>query len=133
MKNNTSRRAFINKTATLAKGLSMGFQTYSMGKNLVISGANDKIRMGYIGIGNRGSQLLAEFMKNKDVEIVALCDVYEPYLLRDRSKVDTKYLTDMAGQVPKMGENFPLSQPCTRIIESFLKTSISEIRKLVFN
>lgn len=47
-------------------------------------------------------------MQNKDVEIVALCDVYEPYLLRDRSKVDPRYLADRAGNVPKMGEKFPV-------------------------
>jgi len=32
--------------------------------------------------------------------------IYIPYLLRDRSKVDQRYLKDMPGQVPKMGEKF---------------------------
>jgi predicted dehydrogenase len=63
--------------------------------------------MGFIGIGNRGSQLLDQFMLNADCEVAALCDIYEPYRLRDRSKVDPRYLQMMEGQIPKMGEKFP--------------------------
>jgi predicted dehydrogenase len=43
-------------------------------------GANDRIRVGFIGVGNRGDQLLDSFLPHKDCEVVALCDVYEPYL-----------------------------------------------------
>ncbi len=49
--------------------------------------ANDKVRMGFIGVGNRGSQLMHLFMMHPDVEVAALCDVYEPFLTRDFSKV----------------------------------------------
>lgn len=37
----------------------------------------DKIRVGVVGLGQRGSQLLETLMAIKDVEIVALCDAYE--------------------------------------------------------
>jgi len=37
-------------------------------------GANDKIRVGFIGVGNRGSQLLKLFMNQPDCEVAALCD-----------------------------------------------------------
>ncbi|MEW6237202.1 MAG: Gfo/Idh/MocA family oxidoreductase [Candidatus Omnitrophota bacterium] len=70
-------------------------------------GANDRIRMGFIGVGNRGSQLLSSFMKNGDAEIAALCDVYEPYLQRDRSRVDKDWLDALGERIPKMGESFP--------------------------
>lgn len=70
-------------------------------------GPNDKIRVGFIGIGNRGSQLLGFFMKQPDCEVAALCDIYEPYLLRDRSKVDKIYLEDRPERIPEMGEKFP--------------------------
>jgi predicted dehydrogenase len=66
-------------------------------------GANARIRMGFIGIGNRGSQLLKLFMQNPAVEIAALCDVYEPYTTRDRSRVHQRYLD--LGKVPSMGED----------------------------
>ena len=44
--------------------------------------ANDKIRLGFVGLGGMGTGLLNIFRKFPDVEIVALCDVYEPHLLR---------------------------------------------------
>jgi predicted dehydrogenase len=47
-------------------------------------GPNDKVRLGFIGVGNRGGQLLASFAKHADAEVTVLCDVYEPY--RQRAK-----------------------------------------------
>jgi predicted dehydrogenase len=38
-------------------------------------GANDRIRLGFIGVANRGGQLLDAFLTHKDIEVVALCDV----------------------------------------------------------
>ncbi|QEL20976.1 Gfo/Idh/MocA family protein [Limnoglobus roseus] len=52
-----------------------------------VLGANDKVRLGVIGVGNRGDQLLDAFTVNLDCEIVALCDVYEPYLPAANKKV----------------------------------------------
>ena len=111
MKNtkNTSRREFIAKTGIAAAGVVLGTPTLSAASYNRIMGANDKIRTGFIGIGNRGSQLLNLFMTQPDLEVAALCDIYEPYLLRDRSKVDPRYLKDRPGQVPKMGEPFPVT------------------------
>jgi predicted dehydrogenase len=63
--------------------------------------------MGFIGVGNRGSQLLNLFMQHSDCEVAALCDVYEPYTTRNREQVDARYLKTMNGQVPKMDEKFP--------------------------
>jgi predicted dehydrogenase len=43
-------------------------------------GANDRIRLAFIGVGNRGDQLLDGFLPHSDAEVVGICDVYEPYL-----------------------------------------------------
>lgn len=40
--------------------------------------ANDKIGIGLIGCGGMGRVDLADFQSNTDVDIVAVCDVYEP-------------------------------------------------------
>ena len=45
-----------------------------------VLGANRRIRLGFIGLGNRGDQVLDAFLPHKDAEIVALCDLYQPYL-----------------------------------------------------
>ena len=75
----------LKKLQPTTVGVAAGLNTFSSSEKARVFGANDKIRVGFIGIGNRGSQLLALFMKEPDCEVAALCDVYEPYLLRDRS------------------------------------------------
>ena len=91
MKNyKSSRRNFIKTAAVGTAGLTIGLNTYCSSTGAAAIGPNDKIRVGFIGIGNRGSQLLTLFMQNPDCEIAALCDTYKPYMLRDRSKVDPR-------------------------------------------
>ena len=63
-----NRRTFVAATALTAASYSR------------ILGANDTIRLGFIGVGNRGDQLLDAFLVHKDCTVAALCDVYEPYL-----------------------------------------------------
>jgi predicted dehydrogenase len=53
-------------------------------------GVNERIRLGFIGVGNRGSQLLDAFLKHSDMDVVALCDVFEPYLARANEKLARK-------------------------------------------
>jgi len=104
-KKNTTRREFISRSTLAAGGLAIGLNSITApvsGKNL---GANEKVRVGFIGVGNRGSQLLKRFMANKDVEVAAFSDVYKPYLTRNRLEVSKRFLE--SGMVPPMGESFP--------------------------
>jgi predicted dehydrogenase len=108
MKNQT-RRIFLKNAAVLTAGIAAGTngaKAFTSPVSNRVLGANDKIRMGFIGIGNRGSELLGLFMKQPDCEITALCDIYEPYLHRDRSKVDSRWLEIYTDKIPKMGEPF---------------------------
>jgi len=105
--NKTSRRAFLTQTGMITAGITLGANQVSAFSNGRIMGANSKIRVGFIGVGNRGTQLLQLFMDQPDCEIAALCDIYEPYIWRDRSKVDPRYIQDMPYQIPEMGEVFP--------------------------
>ena len=107
MSEKESRRSFIAKTTVAAAGVSMGIPAISASNASRIIGANDKIKMGFIGIGNRGSQLLRMFMQYDDVEVTAFCDVYQPYVSRDRSKVSSRYLEELNGRIPQLGEKFP--------------------------
>ncbi len=45
-----------------------------------VLGANDRIRMGYIGIGNRGDQVHEAFLEHGDAQTVAVCDLREDYM-----------------------------------------------------
>jgi len=51
----------------------------ALSANRVI-GANDRVRVGFIGLGNRGDQVLSAFLEHKDCEVAAICDIYPPYL-----------------------------------------------------
>ena len=69
----TDRRKFIKTTAaTLGFGLA-ALQTPT--SKAQILGANDKARLAFVGLANRGGQLLASFKKSPDLKIAAFCDV----------------------------------------------------------
>jgi predicted dehydrogenase len=64
-----TRRNFV-RAATAASALSYGR----------ILGANDRVRMGFIGLGNRGDQVHDAFLEFGDSQTVAICDLREDYL-----------------------------------------------------
>jgi predicted dehydrogenase len=103
----TTRRDFIAKTGIVATGVSLGASPLTAASYNRVIGSNDKVNMGFIGIGNRGSQLLGSFMKQQDVRVAGFCDIYEPYLLRNRSLVDPRYIKNLGSQIPTLGETFP--------------------------
>jgi len=45
-----------------------------------ILGANDRVRMGYIGLGNRGDQVHDAFLHHGDSQTSAVCDLRDDYL-----------------------------------------------------
>ncbi|HYP12656.1 MAG TPA: Gfo/Idh/MocA family oxidoreductase, partial [Bryobacteraceae bacterium] len=63
-----SRRNFIGKMAS-------GLATTIAAPGTVL-GANDRVRLGIIGAGDRGTQLVREALSLPNTEFVAFCDVY---------------------------------------------------------
>ena len=45
-----------------------------------ILGANDRVRVGYIGLGNRGDQVHDAFLEHGDQQTVAVCDLRDDYM-----------------------------------------------------
>ena len=43
-------------------------------------GANERIQVGFIGFGLIGGQHVHDFKNQKDVDLAAMCDVYQPRL-----------------------------------------------------
>jgi predicted dehydrogenase len=62
-----SRRAFSGAALTAA--------SYSR-----ILGANDRVGVGYIGLGNRGDQVHDAFLEYSDQQTVAVCDLRDDYM-----------------------------------------------------
>ena len=55
-----------------------------------VLGANERIRVGFIGVANRGRQVMDGFLQQADAEIVALCDIDQPTLQKANSTLDNK-------------------------------------------
>ena len=69
-----TRRDFIKRAA---QGTAAGL-AFSAARPAVA--ASDKVRVGVIGPGHQGRGDTRDFVRQPDVEVVAVCDVYEPNL-----------------------------------------------------
>ena len=85
------RRSFLNRTAAVAVGAAALRGTALSYSRIV--GANDRIALGHIGIGNRGSELdwIASRLKEEhNVEMIAVCDLWRVNCEKAMAK-NTKY------------------------------------------
>ena len=85
MREDITRRAFTQATAATALSVAAATRPAARAANIV--GANDRIRLGFIGVANRGGQLIDGFTAHKDIEVVAVCDVDTQTLAKARDKV----------------------------------------------
>ncbi|MGB9618910.1 MAG: Gfo/Idh/MocA family oxidoreductase, partial [Armatimonadota bacterium] len=81
-----SRREFIRKAGTATAGVVAGSM---MGGRLLaqaapapgrVIGANDRINIGFVGVGGMGSghvNMVKQLSQDQNVQIVAVCDVWE--------------------------------------------------------
>ena len=53
-----------------------------------MTGANDRVRLGFIGLGNRGDQVLSAFLSHKDAEVVATDGNVLRSLVQPQRRVD---------------------------------------------
>ena len=95
-----TRRSFIRASALAATAATLGARRARGAERA--TPPSDRVRMGFIGVGNRGAYLLDRFVEQPDVELVAVCDVYEPYASRRLSAVDPRWVA--TGRTPRRGE-----------------------------
>ncbi|OYP28866.1 Gfo/Idh/MocA family protein [Rhodopirellula sp. MGV] len=76
-----NRRQFTTGTITAAAALAANHST---------AAASERIRVGVIGVANRGGQLIDAFLPHSDCEIVAVCDVDSNTLGKAVNKLDGK-------------------------------------------
>ena len=99
MRHRVSRRDFSRTALATAAAGSIAAPASAGG----IVGANDRVTIGCIGVGNRGVQVLNAFCAHKDAQVVALSDVYEPYLQGKYGQIDPRF--------KDLGKRIPTSQP----------------------
>jgi predicted dehydrogenase len=88
MEKKLDRRSFLSQTASVVAGSALASTALSYSR---IVGANDRIALGHIGIGNRGNGLHMMASQLKDtfnVETVAVCDLWKQN--RERAVANTQ-------------------------------------------
>ena len=81
-----NRRSFLNQSAAALAGTALSYSR--------VQGANERISLGHIGIGSRGSELawIASQLKDKkNVEMTAVCDLWKVNRERAAAKASTAY------------------------------------------
>ena len=78
--NDQTRRTFM-KQAALGTAAVLAYPTST------VLGANDRVRLGMIGVGDRGNDLLGQVRSVHGVELVAMADVYSRRRDQANSKV----------------------------------------------
>ena len=87
------RRDFLKKLAVTVGGASLMAELpwwSSLRADPVGGSPSERVRLGVIGVGTRGTLLLAHLLRTPGVEVVALCDDYEPHLSRGLAQAGGK-------------------------------------------
>lgn len=87
------RRDFLRNLTVLSAGITLAGSR--------IFGANEKVNLGFIGLGNRGDQVLDAFLVCSDAQVTAVCDLYQPYIDFACKKVSEKH-----GNTPKQFKDY---------------------------
>ena len=78
----------MNNRRGFLKSASAGLLSAAVYQNII--GANDRVRVGFIGIGLIGKRHLLDFLAQPDVEVAAISEVYEPRLREGIATVSEK-------------------------------------------
>ncbi len=80
---NIDRRTFAKASAA---ALAISTATTSSSS----AAANERVRVAFSGVGNRGNQVLDAFVAQPDIEIVAICDVDQSHLAKTNARLKKK-------------------------------------------
>ncbi len=98
-KSSVNRRDFVKGAAAVGASLGMAGQVFAQTPttNRVL-GANDRIQVGVIGVGGRGSYVARQFStvgkQDSSCQIVAVCDVYQKRLNQAKQAHDCQGYLD---------------------------------------
>jgi len=84
------RRGFLRVAGAAAAGFPYVVRSSALGKEGSVP-ASERITMGCIGVGGRGSSNMRAFLGRKQVQILAVCDVDKNHRDRAKKTVDDKY------------------------------------------
>lgn len=101
--NNNSRRDFIKKSVTGAAVVSLGgvLPGFSAKSYANIIGANDRVKVGVMGVNSRGNALATNFALQENCEVLYISDVDSRAALKTAAAV-----TEIQGKKPKLEPDF---------------------------
>jgi predicted dehydrogenase len=91
-----NRRSFLNRSAAALAGTALSYRR--------IQGANERISLGHIGVGSRGTELawiVSQLKDQKNVEMTAVCDLWKVNRERAAAKAEAAY-----GRAPRSFQYF---------------------------
>jgi len=100
-KTKVDRRTFLNTAAGVVAASALPSTALSYGR---ILGANDRIALAHVGIGNRGSQLhtmVSQLKASHNVETVAVCDLWTTNREQAAARTQQYY-----GRAPRAFQHF---------------------------
>lgn len=96
-----NRREFVRRGTLTSLGIGAGITILNDSTSVFGSPANEKINLGMIGCGGRGTQLTNDFAVRTDVNILHCCDALLPHGERAAKLVKESSL----GQSPKVSQD----------------------------
>lgn len=97
---NSTRRQFILRSAAQAAGLGLVLNgrliTFPQSPLPKSAGPNDRVNLGFIGLGIRGNILLESAKVTQQANLVEACDCYQGHLERAKERTEGKIATNFA-------------------------------------
>ena len=77
-----TRRSFMGRVAGQTAVCTLGMPLLSRSALGHGASPNEKIGLGFVGVGGMGNQHLRVLLRNPEVHVRAVCDVFEPHRLK---------------------------------------------------
>ena len=120
-----SRREFLKNIGMTGAGVLLAASPWLSAFSEAVNTSNEKCRLGVIGPGSRGRFLMSFLVQNPKVDIVALCDIYQPSIdealkLAPKAKVYGDYRELLENNnIDAILVATPLSSPCKIVMDAF--------------
>ena len=120
-----SRREFLKNIGMTGAGVLLAASPWLSAFSEAVNTSNEKCRLGVIGPGSRGRFLMSFLVQNPKVDIVALCDIYQPSIdealkLAPKAKVYGDYRELLENNnIDAILVATPLSSHCKIVMDAF--------------
>ena len=120
-----NRREFLKNIGVLGAGVLLSASPWLSAFSEVKETSNEKCRLAVIGPGSRGRFLMSFLIQNPKVDIVALCDIYQPSIdeglkLAPKAKVYNDYRRLLEDKtIDAVLVATPLNSHCQIVLDAF--------------